>query len=134
MEPRYVMLRLYPNQDLKRSLIEFCKNNGIQSGAIVSAVGSFSTMRVRIADGKSMVEDTQNRELLSLCGTLTGESVHLHVSAINSTMEILGGHLMEGCIIHTTLELVILDLSDLYKNKREYDSQTGYDELVVIPR
>lgn len=128
------MCRLQPKADLKKSLVEFMKLNEIQSGAILSAVGSLAHMCVRIADGKTSEEHHENMELISLSGTLTSGHIHAHLSAINGKMEVFGGHLLEGCIVNTTLELVIVDLSENFQNQRVYDEQTGYDELVVIKK
>ena len=41
----------------------------------------------------------------------------------------MGGHLMPGCIINTTCELVLARL-DGWLFGVEQDAQTGYDELV----
>lgn len=134
METVYRMLRLKPGSDVKQSLIDFCHENSIQSGCIVSAVGSLSSMVVRVSDGKSIKEDHQDRELIHLSGTITEGSVHIHLAAISSQMDVFGGHLMKGCIVHTTLEVTLLDLSEQYENKRVFDSETGFDELEVIKK
>ena len=45
----------------------------------------------------------------------------------------VGGHLVEGCIINTTCEPVIGEQEgDVYEV--EFDEETGYDELIVKPR
>lgn len=128
------VLRIKPNQDLKLSLLEFSKLNHIQSGSIVSAVGSLRSMVVRIADGKSIEEYHEPVELTSLSGTFSDGHIHAHLSAISSKMDVFGGHLMPGCLINTTMEVVILDFSDSHQNTRVFDPQTGYDELLVIKK
>ena len=40
------------------------------------------------------------------------------------------GHLKDGCIVNTTAEIV-LNIFDNIKFKREYDENTGYDELII---
>lgn len=89
-------------------------------------------MKVRIADGETIVSDDQNREVLSLSGTLINGKIHAHIGAISTRMDVFGGHLMEGCIVHTTMEITLLDLSEDVQAKRIFDSETGYDELNVI--
>ena len=42
----------------------------------------------------------------------------------------VGGHLVEGCIINTTCELVIGQLEG-YEYDVEFDEETGYDELLI---
>ena len=64
------LIRLKPKQDIKKELIQFSKKYNIKVGSIVSAVGSVSEMKVRIADGKTVVHDVENREVFALSGTL----------------------------------------------------------------
>lgn len=42
----------------------------------------------------------------------------------------LGGHVMDGCIVRTTLEIVLIDLPEM-RFSREKDPKTGYEELVI---
>ena len=126
------LLRLKPNQDVKLELLRYAQERNIKTASIVSAVGSVSSMKVRIADGKTIVGDDQNREVLSLSGTLINGKIHAHVGAISTRMDVFGGHLMEGCIVHTTIEITLLDLTEDVQAERIFDSETGYDELNVI--
>ena len=126
------LLRLKPNQDIKLELLRYAQERNIKAASIVSAVGSVSSMKVRIADGRTIVSDTHNREVLSLSGTLINGKIHTHIGAISTRMDVFGGHLMEGCIVHTTMEITLLDLSEDVQAERIFDSETGYDELNVI--
>lgn len=126
------LLRLKPNQDIKLELLRYAQERNIKTASIVSAVGSVSSMKVRIADGKTIASDTYNREVLSLSGTLINGKIHAHIGAISTRMDVFGGHLMEGCIVHTTMEITLLDLSEDVQAERIFDSETGYDELNVI--
>ena len=126
------LLRLKPNQDIKIELLKYAQERNTKTASIVSAVGSVSSMKVRIADGKTIVGDDQNREVLSLSGTLINGKIHAHIGAISTRMDVFGGHLMEGCIVHTTMEITLLDLSEDVQAERIFDSETGYDELNVI--
>ena len=126
------LLRLKPNQDIKLELLKYAQERNIKTASIVSAVGSVSSMKVRIADGRTIVSDTHNREVLSLSGTLINGKIHTHIGAISTRMDVFGGHLMEGCIVHTTMEITLLDLSEDVQAERIFDSETGFDELNVI--
>ena len=126
------ILRLKPNQDIKIELLKYVQDRNIKTASIVLAVGSVSSMKVRIADGKTIVGDDQNREVLSLSGTLINGKIHAHIGAISTRMDVIGGHLMEGCIVHTTMEITLLDLSEDVQAERIFDSETGFDELNVI--
>ena len=44
-----------------------------------------------------------------------------------------GGHLLPGCVVNTTAEIVLAEIPDRAFT-RQPDSETGYDELVITPR
>ncbi len=125
------LFRLMPDQDIKDELVKFAESNNIKVGSIVSAVGSVSRMNVRVADGKTVIENNENREVFALTGTIVQNKVHAHIAAINPSMEVFGGHLMVGCLVNTTMEITVLDLSDDVVAHRVFDENTGYDELFI---
>ena len=62
---------------------------------------------------------------------LGGEHLHLAIAAPDGAM--LGGHMMPGCTVRTTLGLVIGELTSVAFS-RQPCPVSGYDELVVTPR
>ena len=50
----------------------------------------------------------------------------------DSTGRTLGGHLLDGCRVYTTAEIVLAELPALVFS-RETDATFGYKELVVQP-
>lgn len=130
---RPILFRLLPQSDLKLGILEMCAAEKIRTGVIVSAVGSLSEASLRIADGETVITALGPFELTSLSGTISQGHAHLHCSLYDTAMNTIGGHLMQGCVINTTMELCILDLSDEFDTRREPDDSTGYDELVVFP-
>jgi len=72
-------------------------------------------------------------EIVSLTGTLGPDGPHVHISLARSEGACIGGHLVLGCLVHTTAELVIGELPDL-EFRRLPDAATGYSELTVSPR
>ena len=124
-----IVRRLVPNQDIKKALNSFLDENCLSSAAIISAVGSVREYVLRVSDGTSVIQGVENREIVSLSGVLTKDGIHVHLSLSGLDGSVIGGHLMEGCLVHTTLELVFLALED--DLTREYDQNTGYRELVV---
>lgn len=124
-----IVKRLVPNQDIKKSLSTLLDEYQISAAAIISAVGSVSEYALRVSDGTSVISCFENREIVSLSGILTKDGIHVHVSFSGLDGSVIGGHLMEGCLVHTTLEIVLLSLdADL---TRVFDPITGYKELVV---
>ncbi|NQU79097.1 DNA-binding protein [Candidatus Woesearchaeota archaeon] len=122
-------IRLRPDKDLKEELNKFSKNRNIQAGVILTCVGSLKRATLRLADENTKTFD-QKFEIVSLVGTLSSDGNHIHISLSNKNGEIIGGHLKEGCMIHTTAEIMIAE-TDEYSFTRKFDEQTGFKELNI---
>ena len=123
-------LRLHPGEDVVTELKKFIKDKKIEAGFIMSAVGSLTHYTIRFANQEEGNQGMGHFEVVSLTGLLSTEGNHLHVSVSDSTGKTIGGHLLEGNLVYTTLEVVIgEDLDHSYK--RETDPTFGYKELVV---
>ena len=106
----------------------------LRAGFILSCVGSLSRARVRMPTppGPPDAFRTFNGslEIVSLVGTLCPDGVHVHVSLSRSDGSCVDGHLVTGCEVHTTAELVIGE-ADHLEFRRPLDLATGYGELSV---
>ena|SRR3989338_333467 len=123
-------LRLQPNQDLKKELIKFTKENKIQAGFIITCVGSLRRATLRMAD-ESIIKNYANRfEINALSGTLCQDDVHLHISLSDENGSEIGGHLKDGCIIYVTAEIIIGEAEGMVFS-REFDKETGFKELKI---
>ena len=125
------VFRLKYGDDLKDSIIQYCQQNGVASGVIITAVGCVYQATLRLADGVTVKTWEGRYEIVSLTGTISKDGVHLHIALSDEEGKTIGGHLMSGTLINTTCETVIGDVGDEYEFSREYDGDTGYDELVV---
>ena len=123
-------IRLRRGADLLRSIEAFCAQKAIRAGVLLSGVGCVTRGRVRDASGVTIVDIPQPLEIVSLMGTVSEKRCHLHVSFSKEDLSVVGGHLVEGCIINTTCELVIGEL-DGWVYDVEFDAETGYDELII---
>ena len=123
-------VRLKRGADLLQSIEEFCIKNEIKAGVVLSGVGCVTKARVRDASGVTIVEIDEHMEIVSLMGTVSEKRCHLHISFSKEDLSVIGGHLVAGCIINTTCELVIGELEDCIYDV-EFDEETGYNELVV---
>lgn len=75
----------------------------------------------------------ENFEICSLVGTVSPAGSHLHVTLSRADGSVVGGHVMGDMEVQTTAEVVFGEsLSEEYT--REYDTNTGYDELVIKQR
>ena len=125
----YYTFRLKKGADLKKEITKYVKENNI-SGVILSGVGSLDKLSIRLADGESTLEKEEQYEIVSLNGTLSTDGIRLHIAVSDNDGKTIGGHLKDGCIINTTAEICLLDIPNI-KFSREYDEDTGYNELVI---
>ncbi len=126
-------LRLQPGQDLKQELTTFAVSKQLQAGFVLSAIGSLQQATLRFANQPTGTTLAATFEILSLNGTLSVNGSHLHTAIADSTGNVIGGHLMNGCIIYTTAEIIIGELSQ-FTFMRSPDSHTGFLELDIKER
>ncbi len=126
------MLRLQPGEDVRISLHDWAHANIIEAAAITSAVGSLTHAHLRYANRADGIMTTTDMEVLSLSGTLSIHGMHLHLSVADRDGKMLGGHMLDGCIVRTTLELTIQEI-DGVRLLRVKDEQSGYEELSPEP-
>jgi uncharacterized protein len=124
------VVRLRPGTDLRGSLEEFVAAHRLAAGFIVSAVGSLSRASLRYAGKDEAALVIRPFEIVSLSGTLSPQGCHLHASVSDDAGNVLGGHVLGGCIVRTTAEIVIGIPANL-RFSREIDAETGYRELMV---
>ena len=125
-------LRLKPGDDLRQQLTAFVQANHIQAGAMLTCVGSLTVTTLRLANQEGPSVYKGHFEIVSLVGTLSTNGSHLHLAVSDSTGRTIGGHLLDGCIVYTTAEIVLGELPQL-EFRRETDATFGYKELVVRP-
>ena len=127
-------LRLRPGDDLRDALLAYVEQQHLGAGTVLTCVGSLTVAMLRLANQEAPTEYHGHFEIVSLVGTLsaTGGS-HLHLSVSDSTGRTLGGHLLAGCRVYTTAEIVLVALPKL-EFTRETDPTFGYKELVVKPK
>ena len=125
-----VSLRLQPEADIRRDLERLVKRDDISAAVVIGAVGSLSNVCLRFADQNKHTQLAGKHEILTLSGTLSEEGVHLHMSVADTTGDCKGGHVVYGCRVNTTLELVI-GLVPGVKFEREMDEATGIKELKI---
>ena len=134
---RTLALRLTPGADLLEELQRLTDAHALRAGLILTCVGSLSGARLRMPGlaGEADVFKAWDEpmEIVSLTGTLCPDGLHLHISLARRDGQCIGGHLVRGCTVNTTAELVIGELEDV-EFIRPLDPATGYDELSVQPR
>ena len=124
------IFRLTKGMDLKKSIVEYCKDNNIKAGIIGACVGCCYEIYFRLAGGKDFYHKIGDHEIVSVTGTISEDGVHIHVSFADIEGNVVGGHLSDGCYVGSTAEVAIIEV-DNYKLTREFDEETGYKELVI---
>lgn len=131
---RIHVFRLRPGDDLLGSIRTYVKQHHIQAAVILSAVGSLTQASIRYANQSEAYINTGHFEIVSITGTLEEGGEHLHLSIATGQGNVLGGHLLTGCTIYTTAEIVLAELTNV-RFTRELDKEgSGWDELKVYPK
>ena len=124
-------VRLEPGQDLKAELLRLAVENQWQAACVVTCVGSLEEAHLRLADASEGTWLKERLEIVSLVGTFSQDGGHFHLSVSDGQGRTTGGHLLEGCRVYTTAEIVVMPLPH-YRFPRELDPKTGYPELRPI--
>jgi hypothetical protein len=134
-------VRLEPGEDVMASMQEFCENNGIKKGVIISGIGSLngcSYFDPEELEGKpglygygDPIELPCPIELITLCGNICTDaqgkvSLHVHASFADEKGLSYGGHFKEGNLVLTTVEMVIGEIEG-------FDMSRAIDPLRGVP-
>ena len=122
--------RLKPGQDLFNEIEAIVAERDIEAGCVLSAVGSLVHATLRLANREYYSEYDGYFEIVSMTGTVSVHGSHLHISISDGDGKTIGGHLVPGCKIYTTAEMVLGIFNDVVY-KREYAEDSGYEELTV---
>ncbi len=127
------VFRLKPHEDLKKALTEYAMQHSISAGIVLTCVGSLEAYHIRFANEKSGKKQRGYFEIVSLTGTFSATSSHLHIAVSDASGNTIGGHLLDGNPIYTTAEIAIGVLPELSFD-RDVDPTYGFSELVVKPK
>lgn len=130
---RTYTFRLKPGQDLLDEIETFVKTHSIEAGCLLSSVGSLTHATLRLANTGHYTDYEGHFEIVSLNGTVSVNGSHLHIAISDSEGKTIGGHLVSGCKIYTTAEIVIAAFEGVVY-KREYAEDSGYEELAVAEK
>jgi len=123
-------LRIGAGQDLRAVLDTLVAEHHVEAAFVLQGVGSLSVARLRFAGRAEFTELRGDLEVLTLGGSLSPDGPHLHATVADDDGRVIGGHLGSGCIVRTTAE-VLVALLPRHRFRREFDPDTGFDELFV---
>ena len=130
MDNKVYVFRLKPGEDLRKSIEAVVKEKNIIAGWINTCVGSLTDYMIRFANQQEGNHVSGHFEIVSLTGTVSVNGSHLHIIVSDSTGKTIGGHLLDGCKIYTTAEIVIAT-TEAYEFTRRKDGTTEWEELQV---
>lgn len=125
-----IVKRLKPGDDLRSEIESLVQEIGLRAGVLLSIVGSLKEANIRLANHGETTKLDGPLEIVSGTGTVSDSGLHIHLSVSDFTGKTSGGHLQHGCTVHTTVELVIQDLSGEWIFDRQPCVLSGYKELV----
>ena len=146
---RVLTIRMAPGDDLFGTTLKICEERGVKAGVILSAAASLQKAVLRnvwkFPDPFPITNDCRiftplngPLELLQMSGNITqteaGEPyLHAHVTISLGRPEAtcFGGHLVEGCTIFSTCELMIAELEDVAL-MRVMDKHTQVSEVYGV--
>lgn len=122
--------RLLPGSDLRAGIQRYVDEHGIAAGFVGTTVGSLTDYSLRFADRKEGSRGSGRFEILALVGTVSKLGSHLHLTLGDGSGHVLGGHLLDGCKVYTTAEVVLVE-SPRHVFTRAQDGSTPWAELQV---
>jgi len=125
--------RLTSGADLRESIEARVRSSGIRAGCVLACVGSLSRAVLRMPGATDFIALRRDFEIVSMEGTLSPDGCHVHVAISDHSGAVLGGHLVSGCVVRTTAEVVLAEIESM-DFARELDATTGFAELVIRPR
>ena len=133
---RVIFARMEPGEDVLETIETVAAEYGIKSGQ-VSLIGAISGatlgyFHIKANEYRDFIID-EDVEVVSCIGnisTLNGKSmVHAHMIVADETGKCYGGHLMPGCRVSVTIELVIIEAAEELTRAR--DERTGLNLLRI---
>ena len=134
-----VAFRLKPGMDVLEGITEVCKQHGIKNGIIMSALGSWRQAAfynpVTTQSGKPgygepiILRGNGFLELVSLSGMICHDDEgnilpHIHLTISDERGNAYGGHLIKGCEVLLTTDVVIVILDGIVMGRR-FDEEAG---------
>ena len=116
---KIVIVRMFSGEDVILELKNAIKDNGLDSGVILSIVGTLKEVKLQYFLGRSQgimnMSHIGHYELTSGDGSFYRDSeeivVHLHVN-LCSPNEVLGGHLLLDSKVDATIQAFIAELKE----------------------
>ncbi|WP_408960280.1 PPC domain-containing DNA-binding protein [Natrinema sp. 74] len=112
----HVIVRLDRGDLALESIEAACERHAVDTGAVVSGIGTFSNLNIHYVDRTDLPADRSQRtvdltlegawEITDVGGVIADGDPHLHVTAFDGERTV-GGHLEAGCAVNVLGEFAI---------------------------
>ncbi|RRJ30096.1 PPC domain-containing DNA-binding protein [Halocatena pleomorpha] len=130
----HVIVRLDRGDMVLESIERACTEHAIDTGAVVTGIGTVSTLHIHYVDRTELPDDRADRnvalelqgawEVTDINGVIADGEPHLHVTAFDGDRTV-GGHLETGCEINVLGEVTIRKLSGLSLERRPNEREVS---------
>ena len=103
---RPLPLKLAPGSDLRLSLEDLARREGIH-GFVIGVVGNLTRAAFQCPGQSEPTVLEGDLEVITLNGTLSPDSVHLHLSLSDGACQVWGGHLEPGTIVQKGADVLV---------------------------
>ncbi len=134
---RVIFARMEPGEDILRTIEAISSEHGVRAGQL-TLIGAVSMASLGFFDRGNMEYKTftveEDLEVVSCMGNIAsthegGLIVHAHMVVANQDGRCYGGHLMPGCEVSVTIELIITEMDEDVRRAR--DEATGLNLLDI---
>jgi len=130
---KVIVARLEPGEDILKSIESIAADQNLSSGYL-SLIGAVSKVHLGYFDLEAKIYRDftidEDLEIVSCVGNISRLEkdyvVHAHIVASDVNGKCYAGHLMEGCKVSVTIEIVITEFPEM---KRARDEATGLNLL-----
>jgi predicted DNA-binding protein with PD1-like motif len=115
---QFLFCRIDRGEDLLKSIIKAVEDTKLDTGVVVSGVGSLLKARIHMVSSSDFppkddfLEFEGPLEIVSLQGIIADGQPHLHISIVNRDFKSFSGHLEEDCLILSLCEVTIVKVED----------------------
>ncbi len=127
------ILKVERSDDVKESIMEVAKANGIRAGSVLWAVGMIEDLVIGYFNGREYEKEEYKGplEVVSFHGSIAENepNLHIHVSVAGKDHNVVGGHLFDG-LANPLLEIHLHKFESV-KMKRAYNEKSTLKELNI---
>lgn len=118
----HVVVQLETGDDVLASIRAACRETGLETGAVISAIGTLKRLEVHYLHSTDLGVPADERntrisfeaawEVSTISGVVADGEPHLHLTAFDGDRTV-AGHVEPGCVVNALGEVVLRRFDDL---------------------